>query len=150
VIPFGVVIGTKVSESTVNDAAGWAGSFLMYAGSAHLAVVSGLGAGAGVVAILAAVVINARLVLYSAALTPSFREQPRWFRLVGPYFLTDQLYAFTTQRVESGDAAGSLRWSWGGKTSCGPLVLAGESTEHRSPSNVRRPVGTSADGAAGG
>jgi predicted branched-subunit amino acid permease len=36
--------------------------------------------------------------MYSAALVPKFREQPRWFRWVGPYFLVDQLFALSSVR----------------------------------------------------
>ncbi|MEZ4502265.1 MAG: AzlC family ABC transporter permease [Dehalococcoidia bacterium] len=110
ITPFGIVIGAKVSDSPVNNLAGWAGSFLMYGGSAHLAVVSGLTAGAGIVAVLAAVIVNARLLLYSAALAPTFRHQPRWFRFVGPYFLTDQLFALTSARLAAGESDRGIRW----------------------------------------
>jgi predicted branched-subunit amino acid permease len=45
-----------------------------------------------------ALVVNARHLMYSAALAPTFQSQPRWFRWLGPYFLIDQLFALTTVR----------------------------------------------------
>jgi predicted branched-subunit amino acid permease len=37
--------------------------------------------------------------MYSAALSPRFNDQPRWFRWIGPFFLIDQLFALTGSRV---------------------------------------------------
>jgi predicted branched-subunit amino acid permease len=45
-------------------------------------------------------VVNARHLMYSAALAPTFQRQPRWFRWVGPYFLIDQVFALTTLRPQ--------------------------------------------------
>lgn len=110
VLPFGLVIGVAVGESTVNNAAGWAGSFLMFGGSAHLAAISLLGGGAGAAAVLVTVlVINARLLVYSASLGPRFRHQPTWFRWTAPYFLVDQMFALTWSRLDTGVSAGWLR-----------------------------------------
>jgi len=64
----------------------------------------------GFVVLFAAIVVNARLVLYGAALASVFRAEPRWFRLVAPYFLTGQLYALSLRRVASNAEAGMLRW----------------------------------------
>ena len=47
-----------------------------------------------------ALVVNARHLMYSAALAPTFQSQPRWFRWLGPYLLIDQLFALTTVRPE--------------------------------------------------
>jgi predicted branched-subunit amino acid permease len=47
-----------------------------------------------------AAVINLRHVMYSAALSPRFADQPRWFRWIGPFFLIDQLYALASVRDE--------------------------------------------------
>jgi predicted branched-subunit amino acid permease len=38
--------------------------------------------------------------MYSAALSPRFRDQPRWFRWFGPFLLVDQLFALSAARVE--------------------------------------------------
>ncbi len=46
-----------------------------------------------------AAVINLRHVMYSAALSPRFSDQPRWFRWVGPFFLIDQLFALASVRT---------------------------------------------------
>jgi predicted branched-subunit amino acid permease len=55
-----------------------------------------LGAGTAILAaITTALVINARHLMYSAAMAPTFQKQPRWFRWVGPYALIDQMFAIS-------------------------------------------------------
>jgi branched chain amino acid efflux pump len=73
-------------------------------------------AGAGVLAALGtAVLINARLLLYAAALEPRFRDQPRWFRWFGPALLIDQTYLMVLARADLDDPARFRRyWLVGG------------------------------------
>jgi predicted branched-subunit amino acid permease len=88
----------------------------VFAGAAHLAALTALAAGAGVLTVLGTVaLINARLLLYSAALEPRFRDQPPWFRWLGPALLIDQTYLMVTARDDLDDAAGFRRyWSVAG------------------------------------
>ena len=112
VVPFALVIGSAMREIGVSGGVGVLGGGALYAGSAHLAAVALLGAGAELVMILAAVaVINARLLVYGAALEPLFRGQPRWFRWLGPHFLVDQTYALVTARDDL-DEPGRFRRYW--------------------------------------
>jgi predicted branched-subunit amino acid permease len=53
-----------------------------------------------------ALAINARFLIYSAALSRTWRDQPRWFRWLAPYFLVDQLFALVgAQEGEGRDPA---------------------------------------------
>jgi len=98
-IPFGLVIGLAITESGMNPFVGWSGSWLIFGGAAQLTLVTLLGSGVAVAAAVGtALVVNARHLMYSAALAPTFQSQPRWFRWLGPYFLIDQLFALTTVR----------------------------------------------------
>lgn len=94
-VPFGLVLGLAINDSSaVNNLAGWSSSWLVAAGAAQLAAVSLLSDGSGIFAtVLTVLVINARHVMYSAALSSRFRGLPRWFRFVAPYFLIDQVFA---------------------------------------------------------
>jgi predicted branched-subunit amino acid permease len=99
VVPFGLVFGVAVAESPVPDWAGWLSSSLIFGGAAQLAAVSLLAAGAPALAALAAaMVVNARHLMYSGGLVPKFRGQPSWFRVLGPYFLIDQVFALSSIR----------------------------------------------------
>lgn len=118
-VPFALVIGLAVSEAGINPFSGWSGSWLIFGGAAQLTLVSLLGSGVAVVAaVTAALVVNVRHLMYSAALAPTFQKQPAWFRWLGPYVLIDQMFALTIIEAESEPetfrtyylAAGSTFW----------------------------------------
>lgn len=100
-IPFGLVVGLAITESGIGSFIGWTGAPIIFAGAAHLTLVTLLGTGTAVVAaVSAALVINARHMMYSAALAPTFQKQPRWFRWLGPYALLDQMFAIVVLRKD--------------------------------------------------
>ena len=99
--PYALVIGSAVAR--IDDpVAGWSGSWLIYGGSAHLAALKGIGDGAFAMAIAVALLVNARLLLYSASIAPRWREQPVWFRLLGAAFLIDPTWALADQHAATG------------------------------------------------
>jgi predicted branched-subunit amino acid permease len=116
IAPLGLVIGATARHVPVSPVANAAGAAGVFAGAAHLAALTALAAGAGVLTVVGTVVlINARLLLYSAALEPRFRDQPAWFRWLGPALLIDQTYLMVTARDDLDDAAGFRRyWSVAG------------------------------------
>jgi 4-azaleucine resistance transporter AzlC len=100
-IPFALVVGLAITQSGIGNLVGWSGAPIIFAGAAHLTLVTLLGSGTAVVAaITTALVINARHVMYSAAMVPAFQNQPKWFRWLGPYALIDQLFAITILRKD--------------------------------------------------
>jgi 4-azaleucine resistance transporter AzlC len=99
--PFGLALGVAVDESSVPDAAGWLVSLLLYGGSSQFAAMSIVDAGGSVVAaVVAGLVINARLLMYGAAMAPRFDGQPTWFRWIGPLTIVDQTFAIIGNRHE--------------------------------------------------
>ena len=74
---------------------------IIFGGAAQLTLVVLLGSGTAIAAaVTAAVVVNARHLMYSAALATKFQGQPRWFRWFGPYVLIDQLFALVSLRLD--------------------------------------------------
>ena len=109
--PFALVLGIAMSDVGIATTTGVVGSFIIWAGSAQLAGIALMDAGAGILAIAGAViVINARFVMYAAALEPRFRDQPVWFRWLGPHFIVDQNYALATSRSDLDDPARFRRY----------------------------------------
>jgi predicted branched-subunit amino acid permease/RimJ/RimL family protein N-acetyltransferase len=97
--PFGMLVGVSTGALPIDPVAALTGSLLVYGGSAQLAATTLLDAGAGVATVLLAVlVVQARLLLYGAALEPAFREQPALFRWLAPVTIVDQTYAVATSR----------------------------------------------------
>ncbi|MGD2060045.1 MAG: AzlC family ABC transporter permease [Acidimicrobiia bacterium] len=132
-VPFALVIGLAIVESGVNVFAGWSGSWLIFGGAAQLTLVSLLGSGAAVIAaITAALVVNARHLMYSAAMAPTFQNQPSWFRWLGPYVLIDQMFALAVIEQTESDpdtfrsyylAAGFTFWTlWQATTALGIAI----------------------------
>lgn len=98
-VPFGFVVGLAIIEAGVNPVVGWSSSWIIFGGAAQLTLISLLGSGAAVTAAIgAALVVNARHLMYSGAIAPSFQNQPRWMQLFGPYLLIDQVFAVAMLR----------------------------------------------------
>lgn len=99
-VPFALVIGAAVAE--VDDpVAGWAGSWLIFGGSAHLAALRGLAGGTAAMAVVAGVLVQARLLVYGASMAPRWRAQPRWFRAVGAALLIDPTWALAERQASA-------------------------------------------------
>jgi len=98
-LPFGFALGIVIASSTMGDVAGVLGAPLVYGGSAQLTATTMFQHGAGLLAVVgSALIVNARLLLYSASLAPRFSGQPTWFRLTAPHFIIDQTYLSTVDR----------------------------------------------------
>lgn len=106
-VPFGFVLGVAIAESGIDRFAAGASSALIFAGASQLAAVELLAEQASAAVVLVAIsFINARHLMYSAAIRPRFVTFPRWFRIVGPYVLLDQSFAMALdQPDEMGDRA---------------------------------------------
>ena len=100
-IPFALVIGAAVAEHG-SPVAGWAGSWLIYGGSAHLAAIRTLDEAGPVVAITTALLINARLLVYSASLARRWTAQPRWFRFAAAGLIIDPTWAAAERHAGEG------------------------------------------------
>ena len=90
IVPFGLVIGVSAAQADIPALAGWLTGPLIYAGSAQLATIGMLSAGAAPMAVVAvALVINVRLIFYSATMARHWRGTPWWWRLAAGYLLVD-------------------------------------------------------------
>ena len=123
IVPFGLAIGAAIGASGTTASQGIASAGLILAGAAQLSVVKMLEAGATpLVIVLSALMINARLVLYSASLAPWFTDEPLRRRLALALPVIDQLYFTCIPRFEQGDLdASGRRWFYAG----GAIFLAG-------------------------
>jgi predicted branched-subunit amino acid permease len=86
--PFALVIGSAVADAA-SPVAGWSGSWLIYGGSAHVTALRTLGSSGAIAAIVTALVVNARLLVYSASLSRNWRAQPLWFRITGAALIVE-------------------------------------------------------------
>jgi predicted branched-subunit amino acid permease len=94
VVPFGLVIGVSAAAADVPAGAAWLGGPLLFGGSAHLATIQLLDAHASAAVVLvAALAINARLVLYSATMAPHWRDRSTAWRATAAALLVDPSFA---------------------------------------------------------
>ena len=104
VVPFALAIGAAIGASTLPELAGLASGPVIIAGSAQLAMVQMTDAGAApAVVVLSALVINARLLLYGAALAPWFAGRRLRTRLLLAIPVIDQMYFTCAPRFERRD-----------------------------------------------
>ncbi len=134
IVPFGLVAGAApvAAGFGVEEALGL--SVFVFAGASQLAIVDVLADGGTlVIAIVTALTINLRMLLYSASLAPPLASVPLRTRLSVAYFLVDQAYALSIVRWTGRDdprarlpfyfSIGALLWScWMASTAIGALV----------------------------
>jgi len=117
VIPFGIMLGVTAVTLGYSEVSTLFGAMAGYGGSAQLATVTVLHLGGGIAAaVLSGVVVNSRIMLYGAALQPMFRDQPLWFRLLGPQFILDQTYVSAVDRTDLDPEEFRRYWAWLGGT----------------------------------
>lgn len=93
-IPVGLVVGLLVAERGLPTFLGYSTSWIIFAGSSQLAAIELIADNASAaVIILTVFFINARHIIYSAALRERFSAYPTWIRVLAPYVLTDQIFA---------------------------------------------------------
>ncbi|WP_051062647.1 AzlC family ABC transporter permease [Ilumatobacter nonamiensis] len=103
-IPFGFVVGLAATESAMPQWIAWLTAPLVFAGAAQLAMITLAGTATLWAVITAVLVINTRHLMYSAALAPTFRSQPRWMRWFGPFFMVDQVFALASLQTHRSPA----------------------------------------------
>ncbi|WP_062521884.1 AzlC family ABC transporter permease [Demequina silvatica] len=108
---FGLAFGALVNVAGINP---WVGNFAsvsVVAGASQIAIVESIRTGApAVIAVLTALVINARFALYSAALAPVFAAFPRRWKLGLAHLMTDQAAVVALQEHERWPDPVRRRW----------------------------------------
>ncbi|GAA4872834.1 AzlC family ABC transporter permease [Actinomycetospora straminea] len=131
--PFALLIGVTGARSAAGAGTAVLSSVLLLGGSAQLTALTLLAGGASAGAVVATVaLVNARFLLYAAALEPRFRDQPTWFRWLAPHFVVDPTYAMVAGRADLEDparfrrywltAGGGLAAAWVAMTALGAVL----------------------------
>jgi predicted branched-subunit amino acid permease len=117
IVSFGLMLGVTAGAMHVSGLSATLGAVLVFGGSAQLTTMSLLHLGSGLTAALVSgAVVNARIMLYGAALAPRFAGQPLWFRLLAPQFIQDQTYLSAMDRPHWTGAVFRRYWGWLGGT----------------------------------
>ncbi|HXG27136.1 MAG TPA: AzlC family ABC transporter permease, partial [Candidatus Binatia bacterium] len=107
---FGLVYGLSAREAAFSPVEAGAMSVIVFAGAAQFAAIGYVAGGFSWLAIVALTAfLNARHLLYAAALAPYLTDKPRWLRAVMAHVLTDEAFALAIahfRRIGRGDVAG--------------------------------------------
>jgi predicted branched-subunit amino acid permease len=96
---WGLMTGVAMVQSGLSSLEAVLMTLIVYAGSAQLAAVPMIAAGAPLWVILAAAFcVNLRFVVFSAHLRPYLMHLPRWQRLIRGYITGDLSYVFFARR----------------------------------------------------
>lgn len=111
VIPFGLIYGVSAADAGLSAPLAIGMSILVFAGAAQLATVQLLTEGAAAAVIIGTgLVINARIMMYSASLEPHFRQLPRGGKAFLAYLITDQAYGVSIAHYAEDDDVPSKGW----------------------------------------
>lgn len=122
-IPFGLIVGVAAMDAGLSPAAALGMSVIVFAGAAQVAALQLVADGAlPAVVIITALVINLRMVMYSASLAPHFAHLPRRWKWGLSYLLTDQAYAVTITRFRREPGMVERNWYFLGASS--PIWVA--------------------------
>lgn len=115
VAPFGLIFGVTAVAADVPTVAAWASSFIVFAGASQIAIVELMdGGGTPIVALVTAIIINARHLMYSADMGRYTVSWPPPVKVGAAYLMTDQAYLVTVHRFhDPGDARGSMPFYFG-------------------------------------
>ncbi len=107
VAPFALVAGATAVDAGLSPLQAVGLSVVVFAGASQLAAIGLLGDNAELVVVFATgVVINLRMLMYSASIAPHFRAfRSRW-KAACSYLLTDQAYALSVTRYSTSDSGG--------------------------------------------
>lgn len=111
IVPFGLVAGIAAVNAGMELAEAIGLSVIVFAGASQLAAIELLANNAPLAVVIGtAVVINVRMVMYSASIAPHFAEYGQRFRAALAYLLTDQAYALSVAEFEGG--TDRTRWRY--------------------------------------
>ncbi len=100
-LPFGLITGAAAISAGVDPWLSMAMSVIMFAGAAQLAAISLMAQHApGGIVVLTVLVVNLRMMMYSAAIAPYFRRTPRLRKWLFSYLLTDHAFALLTTKFD--------------------------------------------------
>lgn len=110
IVPFGLIAGAAAVRVGLSGVQAVGLSVVVFAGASQLAAIELLGSNARPAVVVAtALVINLRMLMYSASIAPYFRETATRWRAGLAYLLTDQAYALAVTRFGA-DRPVRRRW----------------------------------------
>ncbi|MFB6300623.1 MAG: AzlC family ABC transporter permease [Halobacteriales archaeon] len=116
IIPFGMVSGVAAVTAGFTGLQALGMSLIVFAGASQLAAIELIRADApAAIIVLTAVIVNVRLMMYSASLAPYFRSFSRLRKWLCAYLLTDPAFALSITEFTADETTDRL-WYYLGTT----------------------------------
>ena len=101
-IPFSMVLGVAAVDIGMDAALAISQSAIVFAGTAQAASLELIRGGSTIgVILITTLVINLRMMMYSATLAPHFKPYSIFWRLIMSFILIDQVFAFAVIRLQN-------------------------------------------------
>lgn len=111
IVPFGMIAGIVAIETGLSAEQAIVMSVIVFAGASQLAAFELLRETAPLVVVIGtAVVINLRMLMYSASIAPHFSDYRRRVRLALAHLLVDQVYAMSVAEFSRNESRDRLRY----------------------------------------
>lgn len=113
-IPFGLIYGSSAVSSGILKVPSIAMSFIVFAGAAQLSIINSFTSGTSVIAAVAiAALINLRMGMYGASISPHIQSKNLFIRVFSSFLLTDQAYAVSIAEYIRGNNTNILKFYFG-------------------------------------
>lgn len=117
-LPFGFITGAAAVSAGIDPWLGMAMSIIVFAGAAQLAAMALMAQHApAAIIVVTVLVVNLRMMMYSAAIAPYFRRTPTLRKWLFAYVLTDNAFLLVTTKFRSDDVPKHLDAYYLGATS---------------------------------
>jgi 4-azaleucine resistance transporter AzlC len=114
IVPFGFIAGIATVNAGLGLPEAVGLSAIVFAGAAQLAALDLIGRDAPLaIVVVTAVVINLRMLMYSASIAPHFQKLSSRTKATVAYLLTDQAYALAIARYRSEESPYSVAYYFG-------------------------------------
>ncbi|MDK2791743.1 MAG: hypothetical protein PWQ25_606 [Deferribacteres bacterium] len=114
VSPFGLIYGVTAAKSGLSFIQSFTMSQIIFAGASQIAFIEQLNSNSSWLIIIATVfMINLRMAMYSASLSPYFKNLSTFKKAVMSYFLVDQAYAVTIAKIAKDNNVNKLAYYMG-------------------------------------
>ncbi|MDS0282832.1 AzlC family ABC transporter permease [Haloarcula onubensis] len=114
IVPFGFIAGIATVNAGLGLPEAVGLSAIVFAGAAQLAALELIGRDAPLaIVVVTAVVINLRMLMYSASIAPHLQALSSRTKAAVAYLLTDQAYALTIARYRTEDAPRRIAYYFG-------------------------------------
>lgn len=114
VVPFGLIYGATAVKQGLTTVHSIVMSQIIFAGASQIALVSQMSVESSILVCVATVVmVNLRMLMYSASISPYFRKENLFMKWFASYFLTDQAYGVSIVKYNEDNNINHIRYYLG-------------------------------------